>query len=409
MGLPPQILKPSRPRFERVLLLVLDSVGIGAMPDAGRFGPSDAGSDTLGHVLAERPCRLPVLESLGLGHIRPLGGISASEPPRASFGKCALRSEGKDTTTGHWEMAGIILDPGFPTFLDGFPRDLIAAFERRIGRPTLGNLAASGTEIIQRLGPEHLRTGYPIVYTSADSVFQLAGHEAIIPLAQLYDMCAAARALLQGPWQVGRVIARPFVGDAQRGFQRTRNRHDFAVPPPQGMLLDQLATRGIPVHTVGKIFDIFLGRGIASHVSTRGNADGLEKTLLALEAFPQGLLFVNLVDFDMLYGHRNDVEGYARSLEEADSYLRRIVARLGPADLLILTADHGCDPTTESTDHTREFVPLLAYAPGVQAVDLGTRDSLADIGQTIAANFGFTLGAGESFLTQLQFAAAEPA
>lgn len=388
------------PRFRRVVLMVLDSVGIGALPDAARYGPDDAASDTLGHVLAQCPTPLPVLERLGLGHIRPLAGISAQSPAAASFGRCASRSDGKDSTTGHWEMAGIILDPGFPVFPGGFPPELIQAFEQRIGRRTLGNVAASGTEIIQRLGAEHLRTGFPIVYTSADSVFQLAAHEQRVPLDQLYSMCAAARELLQGRWRVGRVIARPFIGDAEHGFTRTRHRHDYAVPPPQGMLLDRLQQQ-VPVHAVGKIFDIFLGRGITAHASMQSNADGLARTLAAVESIERGLIFTNLVDFDMLYGHRNDVPGYAAALAEADAGLERIVATLRPDDLLLLTADHGCDPTTPSTDHSREYAPLLAYAPGARAVNLGTRASLADIGATIAENFGTRLAAGDSFLEEL--------
>lgn len=388
-------------RFRRILLIVLDSVGIGAMPDAARYGREDSGSDTLGHVLGSCPTPLPTLERLGLGHIRPLAGISGAGAPMASYGRCAPRSVGKDTTTGHWEMAGIILDPGFPVFPDGFPAELIAAFERRIGRRTLGNEAASGTEIIQRLGAEHVRTGWPIVYTSADSVFQVAAHQERVPLEELYGMCAAARALLQGPWRVGRVIARPFVGEAGRGYVRTRDRHDYAVAPPEGMLLDQLATAGVPVHAVGKIFDIFLGRGIASREAMSSNADGLEKTLAALRERRDGLIFTNLVDFDMVYGHRNDVAGYARALAEADAGLGRMVAAMGADDLLLVTADHGCDPTTPGTDHTREYAPLLAYARGAAGVNLGTRGTLADIGQTIAENFGARLGAGTSFLAAL--------
>ena len=388
--------------FARVLLIVLDSVGIGAMPDAAHYGPADAGSDTLGHVLQQRPTALPTLAWLGLGRIRPFPGIAVSAPPRAAWGRCALRSDGKDTTTGHWEMAGIILDPGFPVFPQGFPPKLIEDFEHRIGRRTLGNVAASGTEIIQRLGPEHLHTGFPIVYTSADSVFQLAAHEDRILVSELYRMCSTARAMLDGKWRVGRVIARPFVGDAERGFSRTRNRHDYAVPPPAGMLLDQLAAAGIAVHAVGKIHDIFCGRGIRSHTAMASNRDGLEKTLAAMTSFERGLIFTNLVDFDMLYGHRNDVGGYAAALAETDHYLGRIVAALRADDLLLLTADHGCDPTTASTDHSREYTPLLAYTPALHGYDLGTRPSLADVGQTIAANFGVTAPAGNSFLAALQ-------
>ncbi|MGH9393752.1 MAG: phosphopentomutase [Terriglobales bacterium] len=387
--------------FSRIILIVLDSVGIGALPDAARYGAADAASDTLGHVLERCPVPLPTLQRLGLGNIRPLRGLRPAAAALASFGRCALASDGKDTTTGHWEMAGIILNPGFPVFPDGFPLPLMRAFEHRIGRGTLGNVAASGTEIIARLGAVHLRTGWPIVYTSADSVFQLAAHQSRIPLAELYGMCAVARELCQGPWRVGRVIARPFLGDAQRGFLRTQQRRDFAVAPPEGMLLDQLAARGVRVHAVGKIQDIFLGRGISSHLPMASNADGLEKTLAALGAGESGLIFTNLVDFDMLYGHRNDVTGYAAALAECDRGLARILEALGPADLLLLTADHGCDPTTASTDHSREYVPLLAFSPGAAAHDLGTRASLADVGQTIAENFGARLIAGRSFLPAL--------
>jgi|SRR6185437_3571943 len=387
--------------FRRIVLMVLDSVGIGAMPDAARYGAFDAASDTLGHVLERCPVPLPALERLGLGNIRPLPGVRPQAAPLASYGRCALASEGKDTTTGHWEMAGIVLDPGFPVFPDGFPPALVREFERHVGRGTLGNIAASGTEIIQRLGSVHLRTGWPILYTSADSVFQLAAHESRVPLADLYAMCSAARELCQGPWRVGRVIARPFTGDVAHGFTRTRNRHDFAVPPPDGMLLDQLAAAGVAVHAVGKIHDIFLGRGIASHAAMSSNADGLEKTIAALASRRDGLIFTNLVDFDMLHGHRNDVAGYSRALAECDRGLGHIVDALAADDLLLLTADHGCDPTTPGTDHSREFVPLLAYAPAAAASDLGTRASLADVGQTIAANFGARINAGTSFLAHL--------
>ncbi len=391
-------------KFARVALIVLDSVGIGEMPDAAQYG--DAGSDTLGHLLAARPTRLPRLQALGLGNIRPLAGVPPAQPPLASYGKCALLSDGKDTTTGHWEMAGIILEKGFPLYPHGFPAELMREFERRIGRGTLGNVAASGTEIIQQLGEEHLRTGRPIVYTSADSVFQIAAHEEVIPLPELYRICEIARELLQGPHRVGRVIARPFLGTHAGNFQRTRHRHDYAIPPPEGMLLDRLAAGGVPVYAVGKIFDIFLGRGIREHVSMQSNADGLEATLALLDRVAEGLVFVNLVDFDMLYGHRNDVEGYARALEECDSYLERIEAKLHASDLLLLTADHGCDPTTASTDHSREYAPLLALAPGRAAHPLGTRRSLADIGETIADNFQVPLHRGESFLAALTGPAA---
>ena len=383
--------------FGRVIWIVLDSVGIGAMPDAADFG--DAGSDTLGNIARQRQLHLPNLQRLGLGNIRPLKGIEPADKPEGAYGKCALASPGKDTTTGHWEMAGIVLDKPFPVYPHGFPADVINAFETRIGRKTLGNKAASGTEIIKELGEEHVRTGWPIVYTSADSVFQIAAHEKVIPVPELYAMCETARDLLRGPNEVGRVIARPFEGEPGH-FARTANRHDYAVPPPRGMLLDQLADRQIPVTGVGKISDIFLGRGIAESVKTAGNADGMQKTIAAMEKQPSGLIFVNLVDFDSLYGHRNDVEGYAKALEAVDHWLPSIPTR--PNDLVIVTADHGCDPTTASTDHSREYTPLLAYGDGVrQDVNLGARRSLSDIGQTVAQNFGATIQAGTSFLQEI--------
>lgn len=385
--------------FGRVILIVLDSVGIGEMPDAADYG--DRGSDTLGNLARRRPLQLPNLCRLGLGNIKPLTGLAPASAPIGAFGKCALASPGKDTTTGHWEMTGIHLEKPFPLFPHGFPRELMSEFERHIGRSTLGNKAASGTEIIKELGEEHVRTGSPIIYTSADSVFQVAAHEEVIPLFELYKICEIARGLLRGPYEVGRVIARPFTGPAG-DFKRTANRHDYAVPPPKGMLLDQLASRGVDVFSVGKIFDVFLGRGIGEHEKTRDNADGMAKTLAAMDSFDRGLIFVNLVDFDQLYGHRNDVEGYAKALEEVDSWLPPLEAKLGAGDLAILTADHGCDPTTPSTDHSREYVPLLAYARRMSAgVNLGVRSTLSDIGQTIAENFGTRIVAGRSFLDQL--------
>jgi phosphopentomutase len=386
--------------FGRVFLIVLDSVGIGAMPDWREFG-DDMPGDTLGHCAERRPLRLPNLERLGIANIRPFAHLRAAEAPAASYGRCALASPGKDTTTGHWELAGIILKKPFPLYPNGFPPELIREFERRIGRGTLGNKPASGTEIIRELGEEHMKTGKPIVYTSADSVFQVAAHEEVIPLEELYRICEIARDLLRGGHEVGRVIARPFIG-SPGAFVRTANRHDYAVPPPQGMLLDRLAGRGVPVISIGKIADIFLGRGIAHSLKTKNNADGMEKILAAAREFPEGLIFANLVDFDMLYGHRNDPEGYSRALEEVDAWLPSLETSLAPDDLVILTADHGCDPVTPSTDHNREYVPLLAFGPRVRrGANLGTRASLADIGQTIAANFGAAAPAGESFLSDL--------
>jgi len=383
-------------RFSRVIWIVLDSVGIGEMPDADKYG--DLGSDTLGNLARRRTLHLPNLCRWGLGNIKPLQGLPADSAPAAAFGKCALASPGKDTTTGHWEMAGIHLDLPFPLFPHGFPRDLMRRFEDAIGRSTLGNKAASGTEIIAELGEEHVATGSPIVYTSADSVFQVAAHEDVIPLFELYKICDTARDMLRGEYEVGRVIARPFTGEAGE-FTRTTNRRDFAVPPPKGMLLDQLHDGGIDVVSVGKIFDVFLGRGIGDHEKTKSNADGMAKTLQAMETLERGLLWTNLVDFDQNFGHRNDVEGYARALEEVDAWLPALESALAPSDLVILTADHGCDPTTPSTDHSREYVPLLVR--GGRAVDLGVRSTLADIGQTVAQNFGTRIAKGTSFLSEL--------
>jgi phosphopentomutase len=384
--------------FERVIWIVLDSVGIGAMPDAAEFG--DVGSDTLGNIAKKYRLHLPNLRRLGLGNIKPLPGVPAADHPAGAFGRCTLASPGKDTTTGHWEMAGIILERPFPLYPRGFPPDLIAEFEAKIGRRVLGNKPASGTEIIQELGEEHLRTASPIVYTSADSVFQVAAHEEKIPLAELYHICEIAREMLRGPNEVGRVIARPFIGKPG-AFVRTANRHDYAVPPPAGMLLDRLAERAVPVYSIGKIADIFLGRGIKNSVKTAGNEDGMQKTRAAMRAQPNGLIFINLVDFDQQYGHRNDVKGYAAALEAVDRWLPAL--ELEPADLLILTADHGCDPTTPSTDHSREYTPLLVFGNCVEpGVDLGTRPTLADIGQTVAENFGVTINAGSSFLKDIQ-------
>jgi len=385
--------------FRRVIWIVLDSVGIGEMPDAAAYG--DVGSDTLGNIARLRGLRVPNLARLGLGNIKPLTGIAASSAPAGSFGRCALASPGKDTTTGHWEMVGIHLEKPFPLYPHGFPAEIMDEFERRIGRHALGNKPASGTEIIKELGEEHMRTGSPIVYTSADSVFQVAAHEEVIPLAELYKICETAREILRGPHEVGRVIARPFVGTPGH-FTRTPNRHDYAVPPPPGMLLDQLASRGVDVHSVGKISDVFLGRGIRESDKTKSNSDGMAKTLDAMQSTPGGLIFVNLVDFDQQYGHRNDVEGYGSALEQFDAWVPRFEQTLAADDLAIFTADHGCDPTTPSTDHSREYVPLLVSGPRVRpGVNLGLRATLSDIGQSVAANFGASIAKGTSFLPQI--------
>ncbi|HEX4229349.1 MAG TPA: phosphopentomutase [Bryobacteraceae bacterium] len=384
--------------FSRVVWIVLDSVGIGAMPDAAAYG--DEGSDTLGNLARQRSLTLPNLCKLGLANIRPLEGLKPAIHPEASYGKCALASPGKDTTTGHWEMAGIILEKPFPVYPHGFPPEIMDEFEGRIGRKTLGNKPASGTEIIKELGEEHVRTGWPIVYTSADSVFQIAAHEAVAPLEELYGMCEIAREILRGPHEVGRVIARPFSGEPG-AFIRTGNRKDFAIAPPKGMLLDKLTERRVPVYAIGKISDIFLRRGIQTSVKTKNNADGLLRTARAMREQADGLIFVNLVDFDQLYGHRNDVEGYATALEAVDCWLPKLDMNQG--DMVILTADHGCDPTTVSTDHSREYTPLLVFGPRVRpGVNLGTRSSLADIGQTVAENFSTSIAAGQSFLAEIQ-------
>jgi len=385
--------------FRRVIWIVLDSVGIGEMPDAAAYG--DSGSDTLGNIARRRRLRLPNLCRLGLGNIKPLEGLPPAAEPAGAFGRCALASPGKDTTTGHWEMAGIHLEKPFPLFPHGFPRAVMDEFERRIGRGTLGNKAASGTEIIKELGAEHMRTGSPIIYTSADSVFQVAAHEEVIPLWELYKICDTAREILRGPYEVGRVIARPFEGSAG-SFTRTANRKDYAVPPPRGMLLDVLDDRGVRIYSVGKIFDVFLGRGIRDYAKTRNNADGMARTLEAMQSSAAGLIFVNLVDFDQQYGHRNDVEGYAAALEQFDGWLPQLFAQECEDDLTILTADHGCDPTTPSTDHSREYVPLLVCGPQVKhGANLGLRATLSDIGQTVAENFGTRIARGAGFLSQI--------
>jgi phosphopentomutase len=385
--------------FDRIVLVVLDSVGIGAMPDATDYG--DAGRDTLGHIAERRGLRVPNLVRLGLANIRPLAGLTPPRHPEGAYGKAALLSPGKDTTAGHWEMAGIILERAFPTYPQGFPPQIMEAFERATGRPTMGNFPASGTEIIQQLGEEHLKSGRPIVYTSADSVFQIAAHEEVIPVEELYRLCRIARGLLQGEHRVGRVIARPFRG-RPGAFVRTERRHDYAVDPPRPMLLDLLRGADLEVVGVGKIPDIFLNRGISNSQPGKNNRQALESTVAALLQRPHGLVFTNLVDFDMLYGHRLDVEGYGRAIEELDAFLPRILSALGPRDLLILTADHGCDPLGPSTNHSREYAPLLAAGPLVRGgTNLGTRATLADIGATIAENFDLNLPAGRSFLKEM--------
>ncbi len=391
--------------FRRVIWIVLDSVGIGELPDAAEYG--DVGRNTLGHVAESRPLRLPNLVSLGLANIAALEHLTPVAKPRAAYGKGATHSPGKDTTTGHWEMAGVWLEQAFPVYKHGFPPEVIEEFERRIGKKTIGNKPASGTEIIKELGEEHVRTGKPIVYTSGDSVFQIATHEGIVPIAELYKMCGIAREILDGPHRVGRVIARPFTGTPGH-FVRTPRRHDYAVEPPKPMLMDVLSEKSVPVFGVGKIHDIYNGRGVERYVTTVSNADGMEKLTTAVHEGPDGLIFCNLVDFDMLYGHRKDVEGFAKSLEEFDELLGDFLKQLSSGDLLMITADHGCDPDPrwETTDHSREYVPIIAYTPKyATGVNLGTRATLADMGQTIAENFGVAILHGASFLTGIQGAA----
>jgi phosphopentomutase len=387
--------------FERVIWIVLDSVGIGPLPDAADYG--DVGRSTLGHIAESGPLQIPTLVRMGLANIAPLKHLTPPSVAAGAFGKGATRSPGKDTTTGHWEMAGIWLDQAFPVYPNGFPREIIDAFEKQIGRGTIGNKPASGTEIIKELGEEHVRTGKPIVYTSGDSVFQIATHEDVVPIAELYRMCEIARNILDGPNRVGRVIARPFTGPAGN-FVRTTRRHDYAVAPPRPMLLDVLKDRSVPVFGVGKIHDIYNGRGVEDYVTTTGNADGMQKLSAAVRERERGLIFCNLVDFDMLYGHRKDVEGFAKSLEEFDSLLAGFLKILSGSDLLMITADHGCDPDLrwKTTDHSREYVPILAYSPkNAAGADLGVRDTLADMGQTVAATFGAKIPHGTSFLDSL--------
>jgi phosphopentomutase len=433
---------PSRSAiFSRVIVIVLDSVGIGELPDAPVYG--DEGSNTLGNIAARVPMKIPTLRSMGLGKLVALdaSGADLKGPPSqviggslgvigessgviGAYGRMAEASPGKDSVTGHWEMMGVVLERPFPTFPHGFPADVIVEFERRIGRGTLGNVVASGTEIIDRLGAEHMRTGKPIVYTSADSVFQIAAHEEVIPVNEQYRICETAFDLVVRGMGVGRVIARPFVG-APGSFKRTANRHDYALEPAGETLLDRLTRHGIPVVAIGKINDLFAGRGIGRAVHTASDAEGMERLSETMHEREDGLIFVNLVDFDTVYGHRNDVAGYAANLERFDEALVRVLPTLRPSDLLVVTADHGNDPSTPSTDHSREFVPVLmtggpngpaeagpyvrrAGGPAEagpylrRGIDIGTRQTFADLGQTLAENFGVgPLAHGTSFLEDI--------
>ncbi|SDF87136.1 phosphopentomutase [Thermoanaerobacter thermohydrosulfuricus] len=386
--------------FKRVILIVLDSVGVGELPDAYKFG--DEGSNTLGHVTEKTGIGLPNMGKLGLGNIIPLKSVPENPNAVGGYGKMAEKSAGKDTTTGHWEIAGLITEKPFPTYPHGFPEEIIKEFEKRIGRKVLGNKPASGTEIIKELGEEHVKTGYPIVYTSADSVFQVAAHEDVVPLEELYRICEIAREILKGDHAVGRVIARPFTG-TPGNFVRTGNRRDFSLKPFEPTILDMLKEAGYEVFAIGKIEDIFAGQGITEKNHTTNNDEGITATIKAMDEIKNGLIFTNLVDFDMLYGHRNDVEGYAKALTHFDNRLPEIMGKLTKEDLLIITADHGCDPTTPSTDHSREYVPLLVYSPSMKhGVNLGVRSTYSDVAATIAEIFkvGPTKH-GTSFLKEL--------
>ncbi len=387
--------------IQRVILIVLDGVGVGELPDAAEYG--DVGSNTLAHVAeAVGGLALPNLEALGLGHIGHFAGIRTMGQPDGCFGRMGQLSKGKDSTAGHWEMAGILLEEPFPTYPRGFPKEMLDLFEQASGRKVLGNRAASGTEIIQELGEEHMRTGAPIVYTSTDSVFQIAAHERVVPVEELYRMCRAARKLLKPPHQVARVIARPFIGEPGL-FVRTERRRDFSVEPPSPTLLDILKRSGQLIVGIGKIEDLFNGRGLTRSIHTGNNAAGMGETVRLLKTMPRGLIFVNLADFDTLYGHRNNPSGYAKALREFDARLPALLDAVRPGDLLCVTADHGNDPTTPGTDHSREYVPLLVVGPRLaQGVNLGTRRTFADLGQTVAEALGAPrLDCGESFLDAL--------
>lgn len=367
--------------INRVILVVMDSVGVGELPDADIYG--DQGSNTLGNILKNMPnINLKNLTSIGLGNIDGLQ-IPKTENPIGAYGKAQELSPGKDTTTGHWEIAGIKLEKAFPTYSKAFPESLIMQFEKAIGSKTIANEVASGTEIIERLGDEHVRTGYPIVYTSADSVFQIAAHEEVIPLEKLYDMCVIARKMLIGEHAVGRVIARPFLGTSGN-YKRTLNRRDFSLLPISKTMLEVIKENNMSVMAVGKIEDIFAGVGITDAVHTKGNMDGVERTLEYIKTDKKGLIFTNLVDFDMSYGHRNDVEGYGNALKAFDDRLPEIMSSMKDTDVLIITADHGCDPTTASTDHSREYIPILVYGKQIKpGINLGIRKGFGDIAATV--------------------------
>jgi phosphopentomutase len=386
----------------RAFLIVLDGVGIGALPDAADYG--DAGSNTLLHVAeAVGGLRLPTLEQLGLGRIETLPGVRPIADPRGAYGRLAERSRGKDSTTGHWELAGLVSETPFPTYPNGFPIELLDAFARRVGRGWIGNVAASGTEIIARLGEQHQRSGDFIVYTSADSVFQIAAHEQTVPIDELYAACREARRLLSGPHAVGRVIARPFEG-RPGDYRRTTRRRDFSLEPSAPTLLDRMVGKGLRVVTVGKVDDLFAGRGVSDAVHTSGNAEGLDVLADLVRRPGEGLVFANLIDFDTLYGHRNDAPGFAKALEELDEHLPALLGRLRSDEMCLITADHGNDPTDPSTDHSREYVPLLASGPRVRSgADVGTRETFADVAATLSEAFALERpAAGRSFLAEIR-------
>lgn len=386
--------------FGRAVVVVCDGLGVGAAPDAEAFG--DGHADTLGHVLSLGHAHIPNLAALGLGNLPPTCSTSRVDAPRAGFGRLAEKSAGKDTATGHWEMMGLVTETAFKLYPRGFPASLIDRFSKETGRAVLGNKAASGTEILKELGDEHRSTGSLIVYTSGDSVFQIAAHEQVVPPEELYGYCRIAYHLACEEFGVCRVIARPFVGDSPANYKRTPNRRDFPVPPPGRTLLDHLSAASLPVYGVGKIEDIFTGRGIDEAVHTVSDDDGVNQTIAALGRWPNGLIFTNLVDFDTLYGHRNDVQGYARNLEKLDARIPDLLAALRDDDVLLLTGDHGCDPSDQSTDHTREFVPLIAAGQRVRAGNLGDRGSFADLAATLAQNFGIEARVpGSSFLKEI--------
>ena len=370
-------------KLERVTVIVLDSVGIGELPDAAEFG--DAGSNTLGHIAeASNGIALPNMEKLGLGNLTDIKGVPKTSNPQGAYGKANEASKGKDTTTGHWEIGGVILEKPFPTYPNGFPKVVLDEIEKRTGRKILCNMPYSGTDVLDDFGDEQLETGAWILYTSADPVLQIAAHEEKIPLKELYEACKIALEICGEHSPVARVIARPYIGSGKGNFKRTSNRHDYSIEPPKDTILDKIKASDLDVIAIGKTSDIFSGKGITESKGTnKDNKDGIIKTIHALKDDTKGLIFTNLVDFDMLYGHRRDVKGYKDALEEFDNYLPEIISNLKDKEILIITADHGCDPTYKGTDHTREYIPILVYGKGIKNVDLGIRSTFADIAATI--------------------------